>query len=793
VLAHDDRAGIGGTFIFTFRQGEDGGFTEERTYRGLHPMVGKRLQIWRLQNFEVRRLPSVEDVYVFHGTARDNPKDERLVAFAEVRDLSAVRDARGRLTALPVLERMLMEALATIRAEQSGRDPRRRLQKNRVYLHVTPVVDLSSDDFGALVRKLAPATEGLGMEAVRVHAEMRVAKGETRPTVIDIANLDGTGASLAFKPPHDIPLIPLEPYQQKVVWARSRGLVYPYEIVKRLAPSAEAALGPIPQGEFVEYDLDETGRRLAPIQRPFGENRAGVVVGVIRSFTDRYPEGMTRVIVLSDATRAMGALKEPECRRLVAALDLAEQLGAPVEWFAVSSGAAIAMDTGTENLDWTARVLRRIVEHTRAGHEINVVVCGINVGAQSYWNAEATMLMHCRGTLIMASSGAMVLTGERALRYSGGVSAPSNRGIGGYDLIMGPNGQAQYWARDVSEACHLLMRYYEHAFVAPGERFPRKAPTDDPIDRDVRAFPHGREDGVEFLTVGQIFDDASNPGRKRPFAIRRVMAAVCDRDHPTLERWRDFQEAEMAVVIDAHLGGRPVCLIGIESKPLPREGYLPTDGPERWTAGTLFPRSSKKVARAINACSGSRPVVVLANLSGFDGSPESMRELQLEYGAEIGRAVVRFDGPIVFCVISRYHGGAYVVFSNALNEGLEVAALEGAYASVIGGAPAAAVVFAREVRARTRADRRVQEAEARLARAPEGDRPRRRRELEAVTARVHSEKLGEIADEFDAVHTVERAKAVGSLDAVIASERLRPYLIEAVERGVGRLEGELGE
>jgi acetyl-CoA carboxylase carboxyltransferase component len=83
------------------------------------------------------------------------------------------------------------------------------------------------------------------------------------------------------------------------------------------------------------------------------------------------------------------------------------------------------------------------------------------------------------------------------------------------------------------------------------------------------------------------------------------------------------------------------------------------------------------VARAINAASGIRPVVVLANLSGFDGSPESLRELQLELGAEIGRAVVNFDGPIVFCVISRYHGGAFVVFSKALNDHLEVAAVEG--------------------------------------------------------------------------------------------------------------------
>ena len=81
--------------------------------------------------------------------------------------------------------------------------------------------------------------------------------------------------------------------------------------------------------------------------------------------------------------------------------------------------------------------------------------------------------------------------------------------------------------------------------------------------------------------------------------------------------------------------------------------------------------------RTINAASGSRPLVVLANLSGFDGSPESMRERQLEYGAEIGRAVVNFDGPIVFCVVSRYHGGAFVVFSGALNDNCEIAAIEG--------------------------------------------------------------------------------------------------------------------
>ena len=138
---------------------------------------------------------------------------------------------------------------------------------------------------------------------------------------------------------------------------------------------------------------------------------------------------------------------------MIAALDLAEELGVPVEWFALSAGAKIAMDSGTENMDWVAAALRRIVDFTQAGGEINVVVTGINVGAQPYWNAEATMLMHTQGILVMTPESAMVLTGKQALDYSGGVSAEDNFGIGGYERIMGPNGQAQYWAPDLAGAC----------------------------------------------------------------------------------------------------------------------------------------------------------------------------------------------------------------------------------------------------------------------------------------------------------------------------------------------------
>jgi acetyl-CoA carboxylase carboxyltransferase component len=395
------------------------------------------------------------------------------------------------------------------------------------------------------------------------------------------------------------------------------------------------------------------------------------------------------------------------------------------------------------------------------------------------------MLMHTKGILVMTPESAMVLTGKQALDYSGGVSAEDNFGIGGQERIMGPNGQAQYRASDIAGACEVLLRYYEHAYVAPGERFPRRAETTDPADRDVRPSPH-EAPGSDLETVGQIFAQETNPGRKKPFDIRSVMRAVVDSDLPPLERWKGMHEAEVAVTWDAHLGGWPVSLLGIESRPVPRHGPVPADGPDQWTSGTLFPLASKKIARAINAASGSRPLVMLANLAGFDGSPESMRRLQLEYGAEIARAVVNFDGPIVFCVISRFHGGAFVVFSRALNENLESSAIEGSYASVIGGAPAAAVVFTREVDHRTRTDPQIAALDERIEAAETAERQRLRAERDTVYTEVRSRKLGEFAAEFDALHSIERAVEVGSVERIVNPRDLRPYLIDAVERGMRR-------
>ena len=178
---------------------------------------------------------------------------------------------------------------------------------------------------------------------------------------------------------------------------------------------------------------------------------------------------------------------------------------------------------------------------------------------------------------------------------------------------------------------------------------------------------------------------------------------------------------------------------------------------------------------------------MLANLSGFDGSPESLRNIQLEYGAEIGRAIVNFDGPIVFCVISRYHGGAFVVFSGTLNDNMEVLAVEGSFASVIGGAPAAAVVFTGEVDKRTAADPRVRDLEAACRPADGVEAAHLRVELAdaAVDRPVGEARRGGRRVRGGST-TSSGPGDVGSVHAIVPAAELRPRLIAAVERGMSR-------
>ncbi len=154
----------GGTTDYVTYRVDGGALVEDRRFRGLHAMLGKRNDLWRLEHFEIDRLPSVEDVYLFHAVAREHAGDERLIALAEVRDLTPVLDDAERVVALPDLERQLAESLVAIRHTQARRPSKRRYFWNQVVLHVRPPWTIDAETRTRLVTRLAPATRGLGLE-----------------------------------------------------------------------------------------------------------------------------------------------------------------------------------------------------------------------------------------------------------------------------------------------------------------------------------------------------------------------------------------------------------------------------------------------------------------------------------------------------------------------------------------------------------------------------------------------------------------------------------------------------
>ncbi|MEW5804467.1 MAG: carboxyl transferase domain-containing protein [bacterium] len=773
----------------TFTLDQEEKWREDFLRYSFNPLFYRELKIHLLSRFNLKILYSSESAYLISAVAQSNQNDRRLIALVDIPESRAEVGEDNSISRIVAFDHALTEAIYAMSVERSKADGSFYL--NRIIVHIHPLLTVNMQQITAYAHKLTPRARELGLEKVIIHTRRRKENDDTiHEFELHFTNISQDHFAMDVCLPSTKLLEAMtDDYISRVVRARQRGNVYPYEIIKMITHLELGQSGDMNfiAGNFEEYDIqvnenrDTEGQETISVKaRPYGRNKSNIVFGIITNFTRNYPRGLKRVIILVDTTRDMGSLAEPECRRVIGALDLAEQLRIPVEWLPLSAGAKIDMNSGTENLDWTARVLRAIIEFTQAGGEINMIVSGVNVGAQSYWNAEATMLMHTQGVLIMTEDASMLLTGKKALDFSGSVSAEDNIGIGGVERIMGPNGQAQMKAKNLSEAYEILFQHYDFTYREPGKVFPARQSSKDSPDRDITLSPYRDRLDQGFTCIGDIFSQKYNPERKKPFDMRQVMQAVIDQDLGFLERWQMMKNAETAIVWEARIGGFAAGMLGVESKPLARMGRIPHDGPESWTGGTLFPQSSKKLARAINAFSKRLPLVILANLSGFDGSPESLRKLQLEFGAEIGRAIVNFQGPIVFVVIARYHGGAYVVFSRTLNPFLKSAALEGAYASVIGGAPAAAVVFPRQVLKDTYADPRIREAQSRLDNDPEF----RQNDFDDLFQKIHTEKQTALAQRFDQIHSVERAKKVGSIEDIVSSQDLRPYLIRSIEEGM---------
>ena len=347
-------------------------------------------------------------------------------------------------------------------------------------LYIWPVVDLPFDEINGIARRLTPLTEGLGLEQVVVSGRLQLpASTEPVDAVMRLGYEPGHGLTVRITEPPTAPMQPLDDYTRKRIQTRRRGLVHPYELAPMLAG---------PGGSFVEHDLDDAGSARRRSSASPGSNRAGVVVGVVTTPRDGlsgrdHPRRRARRPDQGDGRDRRGRVCADHRRHRPGGGDgRADRVVRPVRRGEDRHGLR-----QREPRLGRPRAAPARRAHPAAVARVNVVVAGINVGAQPYWNAEATMLMHTSGILVMTPESAMVLTGKQAIDYSGGVSAEDNLGIGGYARIMGPNGEAQYFAPTIgARRRHAVRALPPHLPGARRALAAHGSPTADPADRDVR-------------------------------------------------------------------------------------------------------------------------------------------------------------------------------------------------------------------------------------------------------------------------------------------------------------------
>ena len=334
------------------------------------------------------------------------------------------------------------------------------------------------------------------------------------------------------------------------------------------------------------------------------------------------------------------------------------------------------------------------------------------------------------------------------------------------------------------------MAHYEHTYVVPGEAGPAPGGHDRPGRPRRLVVPARRSRAATSRTVGEIFsaDDQPRPqeGLRHPHGDARGRRPG-PRDARALGRHGRRRHR-------GRLGRPPRRLPGLPARASSRGRYAAPRLPAHRRTGHLHRRARcSRGRRRRRRGRSTRPAAT--------GRWSCWRTCRASTGhrtrcatcssSTAPRSAARSstsDGPIVFCVISRYHGGAFVVFSKALNPQHDGAGRRGLVrlgdrrrARRGGG------VHRRGRQAHRRRAPASRELEARIAEADgRGARPAAWSSWPSCAPRSRAEKISEVAAEFDGIHNIHRAVEVGSVDAVIPAARLRPEIIAVIERSLGR-------
>ena len=347
-----------------------------------------------------------------------------------------------------------------------------------------------------------------------------------------------------------------------------------------------------PPASSVEHDLDDDGR-LAPVARDYGENTASIVVGLITTYTATHPDGMNRV----DPAR-----RSRQGPRLPGRTGVPAHHRRPRPGRGAGPARRVVRPVGRgqdrhgqrhreHGLDRPGAAPHRALHPGRRGDQRG--------GGRHQRRRPA--LLERRSDHAHAhpgnprhdprvGHGAHRQAGPRVLRRGVGRGQPGDRRLrAGHGAERpGPVLGAGHRRRLPHPAAPLRAH-----LRGPGRARPTSCRTTDPVDRDIRAHPHTHGSDSDFTLSGEIFSETQPRPQESPSTSARSCGRRSTRTTRRSSAGPGSATPRAAVVWDVHLGGWPVCLVGLESRPLPRRGLRPRRRPRPLDIGdarSLSPR-----------------------------------------------------------------------------------------------------------------------------------------------------------------------------------------------------------
>ena len=325
------------------------------------------------------------------------------------------------------------------------------------------------------------------------------------------------------------------------------------------------------------------------------------------------------VVLRIDSSLAAGSLTPSDSETIAVAASTALRHRTPLIGHLASGGAAV--DHGLEALHAWGKAAR---EMARCSGIVPVIL-----SCQGPAVSGPALLLGLADVVVMTADSYAFVSGPAMVSQLTGVDIDVSR-LGGIDVHARRTGVAALEAEDAEHAADLIAEVLDFLPSHTDQAAPRR-PTNDPPGR--RA-PELRE----------VIPAAANGS----YDVRRVLAAVVDRDHPILElraRW-----ATPIVTALARLGGRAVGIVASQ--------------PENM-AGTLDIPASHKAARFVTFCdSFGLPIITMVDTPGFLPGKDLEWRGMIRHGAQMAFAYAEATVPRICLLLRKAYGGAYIVMDS---------------------------------------------------------------------------------------------------------------------------------